>query len=593
MIKKIPKKLKRLAQHGCAKINNSTEYTETLLMTHNVPLISTIAIAFGLAFVLGLMVAKIKISPIVGYLLAGILIGPFTPGFVGDIKLAKELSEIGVMLLMFGVGLHFSLDDLISVRKIAVPGAVLQILVATALGASIAYVWGFSLPSAIIFGLALSVASTVVLLRALEAHGALESMDGRIAVGWLVVEDIVMLLILVLLPSISNWHSHSQDYQQVWGILGITLFKISIFVGFMLIIGRKIFPKLLWFVAKIGSRELFTLCVVATAISIAYLAARLFDVSFALGAFFSGMIMRESELSHRAAEESLPLRDAFAVLFFVSVGMLFDPKILITEPLRVLAVVSIILVGKSIAAASLVAAFRYPINTALTVAVSLAQIGEFSFILAAVGVSLGLLSMEAQNLILAGAFISIAINPFLFAMLKPVGSFIEKHFISHKKDTGKITKNDGYSEISDEKKGLSKHVILIGNNTEMELQLIDFLKNNDISHVVLNQPKELMEELKKQTTTQNLENPAEQTVLKKAGISKAKILLIFETDSFNTQHIIYQAKLFNPKIKILLCIKDTHEMNLFEHEKSVKILTAEKALIQSVSEYLSEKYKRI
>ena len=358
-------------------------------MPHNISLISTLAAGFGLALVFGFIAARIKVPPLVGYLLAGVLIGPATPGFVADVDLAGQLAEIGVMLLMLGVGLHFSLADLLAVRRIAIPGALLQIGVATALGVATAMSWGWGFGAALVLGLALSVASTVVLLRALEARGVLESVNGRIAVGWLVVEDLVMVLVLVLLPPLAPLLSGGGAAGAgLWLTLGVTLAKVTAFIALMLVVGKRLFPKLLWLVARTGSRELFTLCVIAAAISVAYGSAKLFDVSFALGAFFAGMMMRESEFSHRAAEESLPLRDAFSVLFFVSVGMLFDPRVLLDEPLKVLAVVAIIVVGKTLAAVVLVLAFRYPLSSALTVGASLAQIGEFSFILAGLGVEI-------------------------------------------------------------------------------------------------------------------------------------------------------------------------------------------------------------
>ncbi len=399
-------------------------------MPHNVSLISTIAAGFGLAMVFGYIAARVKVPPLVGYLFAGILIGPATPGFVADVDLAGQLAEIGVMLLMLGVGLHFSLKDLLAVRRIAIPGALLQIAVATALGMGTATLWGWSLGAALVFGLALSVASTVVLLRALESRGVLESVNGQIAVGWLIVEDLVMVLVLVLLPALApllgGAVEHAAPGQNIWATLAITLAKVGAFIALMLVVGRRVFPRLLWLVARTGSRELFTLCVIAGAVSVAYGSAKLFDVSFALGAFFAGMMMRESEFSHRAAEESLPLRDAFSVLFFVSVGMLFDPRVLIDEPLRVLAVVAIIMVGKTLAAVVLVVAFRYPLNSALTVGASLAQIGEFSFILAGLGVALKLLPVEGQSLILAGALISIALNSLLFGAIEPVQAWLRQ-----------------------------------------------------------------------------------------------------------------------------------------------------------------------
>ncbi|MFP5246170.1 MAG: cation:proton antiporter, partial [Thermoanaerobaculia bacterium] len=369
-------------------------------MPHDINLITTIAAGLGLAMVLGFLAARLRLPPLVGYLVAGVVIGPNTRGFVADVALAGQLAEIGVMLLMFGVGLHFSLDDLASVRGIALPGAVVQILAATALGTLTAILWGWSFGAGLVFGLALSTASTVVLLRALESRNALETFNGRIAVGWLIVEDLVMVLVLVLLPPLANILGGSAGNQASGGSIGVTLAitfaKVGAFIVLMLVVGRRLFPRILWLVAKTGSRELFTLCVIAAAVGVAYGAAALFGVSFALGAFFAGMMMRESSFSHRAADESLPLRDAFAVLFFVSVGMLFDPAVIVREPLAVLAVIAIIMFGKTLAAIGLVLALRYPLNSALLVGASLAQIGEFSFILAGLGVEYGLLPEEGR-----------------------------------------------------------------------------------------------------------------------------------------------------------------------------------------------------
>ncbi|MGB7947899.1 MAG: cation:proton antiporter, partial [Candidatus Binatia bacterium] len=400
-------------------------------MPHSITLITTIAAGLGLALILGFIAVKMKLPALVGYLVAGIMIGPATPGFVADLELSSQLAEIGVMLLMFGVGLHFSLDDLLAVRQIALPGAVVQIAVATLLGVAVATLWGWEFGTGLVFGLALSVASTVVLLKALENRGVLESVNGRIAVGWLLVEDLVMVLVLVLLPALSVWlggnapaNAPASEGRTLGTTIALTLGQVSVFIALMLIAGRRLFPWLLWQIAGTGSRELFTLCVIAVAVGIAYGSAALFGVSFALGAFFAGMVLRESPLSHRAAEESLPLRDAFSVLFFVSVGMLFDPNILIRQPLQVFVVVLIIIFGKSLAAFFLVLLFRYPLNTALTVSASLAQIGEFSFILANLGVSLGLLSAEGQDLILAGAIISIALNPLVFRAIEPAQAWI-------------------------------------------------------------------------------------------------------------------------------------------------------------------------
>ncbi|MGZ8317894.1 MAG: cation:proton antiporter domain-containing protein, partial [Telluria sp.] len=432
-------------------------------MHHNISLITTIAAALGFGLIFGMLAVRLKLPALVGYLAAGIVIGPATPGFVADMALASQLAEIGVMLLMFGVGLHFSLKDLLEVRGIALPGAVLQIAVATAMGIGLAHLWGWSLGAGLVFGLALSVASTVVLLRALEDRGILDSFNGRVAVGWLVVEDLVTVLVLVLLPAISGslGGTGAANEGGLLKALMLTLGQVAAFLAFMMLIGRKLFPWFLWRVACTGSRELFTLAVIATAVGIAYGSSELFGVSFALGAFFAGMVLRESELSHRAAHESLPLRDAFSVLFFVSVGMLLDPMVLVESPGRVAAVVAVIMFGKSLAAFLLVIALRYPLNTAITVSASLAQIGEFSFILAALGLSLGLLPVEGQSLILAGAIISIALNPLLFKAIAPLQRWLRsKSHLARKLERS----DDPLAQLpmTVEHEKLSGQVVLVG-----------------------------------------------------------------------------------------------------------------------------------
>jgi len=385
-----------------------------LRVPHDTNLIAILVAAFGLALVFGYLASRLKAPPLVGYLLAGILIGPTTPGFIGDMSLANQLSEIGVMLLMFGVGLHFSLSDLMAVKRLAIPGAILQIVLSTLLGIGLGLWWDLSVMGAVVFGLSLSVASTVVLLRSLESRDLLLTNDGKIAVGWLVVEDLVMVLMLVLLPVIAELvsaeHTTSWTSPDLWLSLGFTLLKLSAFVLLMVVVGKRFLPWLLGQVAQRRSRELFTLCVIAVALGTAYFAAEVFDVSFALGAFFAGMMLGESELSHRAAEESLPLRDAFAVLFFVSVGMLFDPMIVVQEPLLLLLSVLVVLVGKTLVAVGFVLLSGYPKRTAFIVSASLAQIGEFSFILAGVGLTLKLVDQDIFSVILATAFVSIALN---------------------------------------------------------------------------------------------------------------------------------------------------------------------------------------
>jgi monovalent cation:H+ antiporter-2, CPA2 family len=560
-------------------------------MLHSVPLITTIATALGLALVLGFLAARLKLPALVGYLLAGVLIGPFTPGFVADTKIAGELAEIGVMLLMFGVGLHFSLDDLLEVRKIALPGAVLQIAVATALGAGVAAAWGWGLGASLVFGLGLSVASTVVLLRALEASGALESMNGRIAVGWLIVEDLAMVLVLVLLPPLAGWLGGTTpggDVGNLWQTLGITLVKVSAFIALMLVVGRRVFPALLWQVARTGSRELFTLCVVAAAVSIAYGATALFGVSFALGAFFAGMVMRESEFSHRAAEESLPLREAFAVLFFVSVGMLFDPMVLVERPLQVLAVVGIIVMGKSLAAAALVLAFRYPLNTALTVSASLAQIGEFSFILAGLGVSLGLLPVEGRSLILAGALISIAINPLVFASVKPLQVWIR----SHSTLAQMLERpSDPLAELpmSTDEKYLSGQVVLVGYG-RVGRRIGEALTGQGIPFVVAEQNRELVEWLRANGIAAVSGDASDPAVLIQAHIARASMLVVATPNTFDARQMIKTARTLNPGIETVVRSHNEEEAGLLEREAVEKVFLGGDELAKGMSRHVLERY---
>ncbi len=388
-------------------------------MLHSTPLITTIVGGLVLAFILAAVAVRLKLPPLIGYLCAGILAGPHTPGFTADGHLAHELAELGVILLMFGVGLHFSLKDLLSVRGIAVPGALVQIAVATLMGLGLSQIMHWSLGGGLLFGLALSTASTVVLIKALDDRQMVETGVGRIAVGWLIVEDLVMVAALVLIPALSGvlGGRGSEGGPSLWWVLGMTTVKVAAFVAIMLIIGRRVIPWILERIVHTGNRELFRLGVLACALGVAYGATALFDVSFALGAFFAGMVMAESEFSQRAADESLPLRDAFSVLFFVSVGMLFNPLSFLRDPWGVLATTVIIILGKSLAAYLIVRIFRHSKMTALTISASLAQIGEFSFILAGLGITQQIMPSDAQDLILGGAILSILINPLLFNLL--------------------------------------------------------------------------------------------------------------------------------------------------------------------------------
>ncbi|MBP2160228.1 MULTISPECIES: YbaL family putative K(+) efflux transporter [Asticcacaulis] len=564
---------------------------------HNISLITTLASGFGLALVLGFLAARVKLPPLVGYLLAGILVGPFTPGFVADGHIAAQLSEIGVMLLMFGVGLHFSLDDLMSVRKIALPGAIVQMSLATLLGIALTMgLWGWAFGPALVFGLCLSCASTVVLLKALEAADATETMNGRIAIGWLVVEDLVTVLVLVLLPPLAHilnadgaaqTATHAPP-QNLWISIATTLLSVGAFIALMLLVGRKVMPWILWQVAKTGSRELFTLSVIAAAISIAWGASELFSVSFALGAFFAGMVMRESKFSHRAAEESLPLRDAFSVLFFVSVGMLFDPMVLLNKPIEVLAVVAIIIAGKGLAAAALVLAFRYPLNTALMVAASLAQIGEFSFILGGLGVSLGLLPQEGMNLILAGALISIATNPFIFNAMKPIGAWALKHSKTVRRMEERV---EPLAELptATEDRYLKGQVILVGYG-RVGKRIAEALDTQGIAYVVVDQNRERIEDLRNNGKAAVYGNAAEPVVLAQAHVLNAAMLVIATPDLLHVRQMVDTARRVNPDIEVVLRTHSEGEVQFLRSEKLGAVFFGEEELAKGMTRHILERF---
>ncbi|MDP9193859.1 MAG: cation:proton antiporter [Acidobacteriota bacterium] len=540
-----------------------------------------------MALVLGFIAVRLKMPPLVGYLLAGILVGPHTRGFMADVALASQLAEIGVMLLMFGVGLHFSLEDLASVRRIAVPGAIVRIVVTTALGTVTAMFWGWSIGGGLVFGLALSVASTVVLLRALEAKGSLESMNGRIAVGWLIVEDLAMVLVLVILPPLAGLlggHATGGEDRSIAITLLITLAKVGAFIVLMLVVGRRVFPSILWQVAKTGSRELFTLCVIAAAVGVAYGAAALFGVSFALGAFFAGMMLRESALSHRAAEESLPLQDAFAVLFFVSVGMLFDPMVVLRQPLQVLVVVAIIIIGKTLVAMAIVVAYRYPLNTALTVGAGLAQIGEFSFILAGLGVQHGLLPVEGQNLILAGAIISIALNPLVFGAIEPVQRWIRtRSEIARRLDRSADPLATLPMTVNQEL--LTGHVVLVGYG-RVGRRIADALIEGRIPFVVAEQNRELVERLRERQIPAVSGDASDPAVLIQAHVQRANMLVIATPDTFGVRKMAEVARMLRPAIEIVVRTHSDEEADLLRSENIGIIFMGEHELAMGMTEHV-------
>jgi CPA2 family monovalent cation:H+ antiporter-2 len=558
-------------------------------LPHQTTLIATIAAAFVLAFGLGFVAARLRLPPLVGYLLAGILIGPYTPGFVADSALASQLAEIGVILLMFGVGLHFSVKDLMAVRRIALPGAVAQIVVATLIGAALAHMWGWSLGAGLVFGLSLSVASTVVLLRALEERNSLHTPEGNIAVGWLIVEDLAMVLALVLLPALADSLGGGPPTAaaaaagggegNLFLALALTLAKVVLFVGLALVVGRRVLPWMLMQVARTESRELFTLGVLAVALGIAFGSAALFDVSFALGAFFAGVILSESELSHRAGEDSLPLKDAFAVLFFVSVGMLFDPTILLREPLAVLAVVAVILVGKSLAAFLIVVAFRYPVRTALTVSASLAQIGEFSFILAGLGLSLGLLPEEGQDLILAGALLSITLNPLAFAGIPLIefGLRSRPRLMSWLEPSAKHSPDAGIALVD--------HAVIIGHGRVGSV-LTPLLANEGLPFVVIERDRHLFDALQARAIPAVFGDAATRDVLEAAQLSRARLLIVALPDGFRARRILELARQLNPHIDTVVRTHSESEFAYLKDQGVGHAVMGEQELARSMADYM-------
>jgi monovalent cation:H+ antiporter-2, CPA2 family len=559
-------------------------------MSHSTSLIATIVVGLVLAFGCGFLASRLRLPPLVGYLLAGIAVGPFTPGFVADASLAGQLAEIGVILLMFGIGLHFSIKDLLAVYTIAVPGALAQITISTAACAVLAVLWGWSVAAGLLLGLALSVASTVVLLRILEGRSALDKDDGRIAIGWLIVQDVVMVLVLVLLPALAGSsegglaHSARQAAGYEIGVtLALTIGKVVLFLASVLIVGTRLVPWLLDQVARTGSRELFTLSVLAAALGIAYGSAELFGVSFALGAFFAGVVLSESDLSHQAAAESLPFRDAFAVLFFVSVGMLFDPLILAREPLRILTVLLVIVVAKSLPAIIIVLAFRHPVTTAFKVSAGLAQIGEFSFILAGLGVALGLLPPEGRDLILAGAMLSITLNPLVFVAAERSAAWLQARpgLRARLERPGDLLAGARPGADASKWRG---HAVIVGYG-RVGGPIGRALNEQDLPFVIVESNRWRAEELRAQGLPVVWGDAAAPGVLEAAHVEHARLLVIAAPDGFQARRILELARRVNAGIDTVVRTHGDSDLAYLQRQGVGMALMGERELAFGMMDY--------
>ena len=565
-------------------------------MDQNISVITTIAAAFIAALGLGFLAEKIKVPALVGYLVAGIVIGPGTPGYIADTEIASQLSEIGIMLLMFGVGLHFSPSELFSVKRVAVPGALIQMGVTTSVGAGIAWLWGWGIAPSLIFGLCLACASTVVLLKSLEVRGELDTMGGRISVGWLVVQDLVTVLALVLLPpfaeiiggSKSAANTASAAPVSLWWTVGSTLLLVGAFVALMFIVGKRVLPWLLWQVAKTGSRELFTLAVVTTAIGIALGAAAFFNVSFALGAFVAGTVMRESEFSHRAAQETLPLRDAFSVLFFVSIGMMVDPAVFLDQPWRILVVVFVVMFVNSACAVAIVIANRYPLSTALSIGASLGQIGEFSIILGGLALGLGLIQPEVMNLVLAGVLLSITFNTLLFKAVEPLRRWVlSRSAVARRLDQ----RQDPTSALpmSTDGKYLEGQLVLVGYG-RVGKRIGFALTERGIPYVIVEQSRERVEELREQGLAAVSGNLGDPEVLIQAHIARAAMLVIATPDTVHVRQMVETARLLNPAIEVVVRTHSEDESELLAADGFGKIFFGEEELAKGMVRHIFDRF---
>ena len=540
------------------------------------PLISMLVVGIGLAFVFGTLANRLKLSPIAGYLMAGVAVGPFTPGFIGDPALAQQLADVGVILLMFGVGLHFSLKDLLALKRAVIPSVFVQVAVSAGLGAAAAWLMGFGLGGAIVFGMCLSVASTVVLLRTMQNRRLLDTERGRLAIGWLIVQDFITVLALVLIPVLAQWLKPQDggafDGAELLTTLALTFGKLIAFTIFMLVVGRRTIPAILHYVAHSGSRELFRLAVLSVALGVAFLAAELFGVSFALGAFFAGMILSESQLSARAAEESLPLRDAFAVLFFVSIGMLFNPMVVVNDAPALAIAVLIVIVGNGAVAYGLTRMIGYSVETALIMAVGLAQIGEFSFILADLGISQGLLAARGRDLILGTSIITILANPFLVALAARIHP-------AH--PPGEPVEPDAPPELHPTT--LSHHTVLVGYGRVGGL-IGRALRERHDTFLVIEDADRLVASLREQKVEVIPGNAVDPRVLEAANVKEARLLLIAIPNGFEAGQIVQQSRFLNPQLHIVARAHSNDEVEYLMRLSADAVIMGEREIARGMIE---------
>lgn len=551
-------------------------------MDHDASLITTIALGLSVAFAAGFAVRRLGLPPIVGYLLAGIILGPFTPGLIADTEIATELAEIGVILLMFGVGIHFSFRDLLSVRRVAVPGAIGQSVIATLLGVGLAVSLGWGVAAGVVLGFSLSVASTVVLLRALTQRGALETVHGRVAVGWLIVEDLFTVLVLVLLPSFAVVVTAGGALTiDLLAPVAVAVAKAAALGLLMVAVGARVVPWVLLQVARDGSRELFTLSVLAVAIGIAFASSAIFGVSLALGAFLAGAVVGETDLSHKAANDALPLRDAFSVLFFVSVGMLIDPAYLLANPLAILAVVVLVVVGKSLAALVIVSAMGYPLRTGLTVGAGLAQIGEFSFILATAGVAAGILPVEAHQLIVAGALISITLNPLVFAAIDPFEAWVKQRpWLRHLAERGA----GALAAPTPASRELRRHAIVCGYG-RIGRTVARALESRGFAYLIIEQDRGVIERLREKGIHALYGDVSDEVVLDLAGIATARVLVFAAYDPAAAEFATDYARQANPRVDIVARVETPEEGRRLMAHGATQVVEGEREVAVQVARY--------